>query len=107
MDNKHIEDLKEIKEIMNRSTRFISLSGISGISTGIMALIGSILAYFIIFKHQNILDYNPVEISNKDLFYLLLIAFAHYFVQSCVLSISQTERPKRKTGKFGIANPKD
>ena len=98
MDNKHIEDLKEIKEIMNRSTRFISLSGISGISTGIMALIGSILAYFIIFKHQNILDYNPVEISNKDLFYLLLIAFCTLLC-SIVCAIYFTNRKTKKENR--------
>lgn len=98
MDNKHIEDLKEIKEIMNRSTRFISLSGISGISTGIMALIGSILAYFIIFKHQNILDYNPVEISNKDLFYLLLIAFCTLLC-SIVCAIYFTNRKTKKANR--------
>ena len=44
MKEKYLEDLKEIKDIMNRSSRFISLSGFSGISAGIIALIGAYLA---------------------------------------------------------------
>ena len=41
----YLRDISEIKEIMNRSTRFISLSGISGILAGVYALIGGIIAY--------------------------------------------------------------
>jgi len=73
MENKHITDLKEIKDIMNRSTRFISLSGLSGISTGIVALAGVLLAYFLIFKEQDYLVYQSVELSIETLKYLLFI----------------------------------
>ncbi|MFK7757277.1 MAG: hypothetical protein AB8B53_10140 [Flavobacteriales bacterium] len=37
----HSEQLEHIEKLMQRSTRFISLSGLSGISAGIIALIGS------------------------------------------------------------------
>lgn len=43
--NKYLDDITEIKEIMNRSSRFISLSGMSGVLAGIYALIGAALAY--------------------------------------------------------------
>lgn len=36
-----LDTLKEIKRIMDRSSRFISLSGLSGISAGIFALLGA------------------------------------------------------------------
>lgn len=41
----HLENLTEIRSIMERSTRFISLSGLSGVSAGIMALLGSAYAF--------------------------------------------------------------
>ncbi|MDG1516647.1 MAG: hypothetical protein P8Q42_01370 [Flavobacteriales bacterium] len=44
-NQKHIEDLQQIRSIMERSTQFISLSGLSGISAGIFGLIGAALAY--------------------------------------------------------------
>ncbi len=53
MKDKYVEDLKEIKDIMQRSSRFISLSGISGVSSSIIALVGAFLAHKIIFKDQN------------------------------------------------------
>lgn len=42
---KHLEDLTEIRSIMERSTRFLSLSGWSGIIAGIIAITGSAFAY--------------------------------------------------------------
>lgn len=40
--NQHLENLNEIRSIMERSTRFISLSGLSGVFAGIYAIIGAI-----------------------------------------------------------------
>ena len=45
---KHLENLNEIKQIMDRSTRFLSLSGLSGIMAGVSALVGAVLAYFVL-----------------------------------------------------------
>ncbi len=39
-------DLKDIKELMERSSRFISLSGLSGVFAGLYALIGAAIAHF-------------------------------------------------------------
>ncbi|AGC75441.1 hypothetical protein LX97_00137 [Nonlabens dokdonensis] len=47
-NDKYLEDIKEIKSLMNKSTRFISLSGMSGIMAGVYALIGSVIGHFII-----------------------------------------------------------
>ncbi len=40
----HLDALQDIKEMMGRSSRFISLSGWSGISAGVCALIGAWVA---------------------------------------------------------------
>lgn len=40
-DLKHLDDLKDIKSIMQKSSRFISLSGLSGVAAGVCALIGA------------------------------------------------------------------
>lgn len=41
----HLENLSEIRSIMERSSRFISLSGLSGVFAGIFALAGAWLAW--------------------------------------------------------------
>lgn len=74
MKEKYIEDLEQIRDIMNRSTRFISLSGISGISAGIMGLTGVYIAWQSIFKGQNYLVADAVELGSEHLMNLLLMA---------------------------------
>lgn len=60
--NQHLENLSEIRNIMERSTKFISLSGLSGVSAGLIALIGSYVAY---------LKMNSGEISSgKPILYM-------------------------------------
>ena len=51
--SKYLEDISEIKNIMNRSSRFISLSGMSGILAGMFALVGAYLAYMIVYESPN------------------------------------------------------
>lgn len=41
----HLETLSEIRSLMERSSRFISLSGLSGIVAGTLALIGAAFVY--------------------------------------------------------------
>jgi hypothetical protein len=41
-----LEELREIRSMMERSSRFISLSGLSGVFAGVFALIGAGVAYW-------------------------------------------------------------
>ncbi|MEO5985006.1 MAG: hypothetical protein ABIP80_05840 [Ferruginibacter sp.] len=52
-----LETLQDIKKIMERSSRFISLSGFSGISAGVCALIGAWVA------HDYVLGYKDFRIA--------------------------------------------
>ncbi len=47
MKEKHQQDLAQIRNMMEKSSRFISLSGISGIGAGIIALAGAVVAYYL------------------------------------------------------------
>jgi hypothetical protein len=53
-DTKSIEDIKAIRKIMEESSRFLSLSGLSGVFAGITALAGAIVAYFFILDNGSI-----------------------------------------------------
>jgi hypothetical protein len=46
--DQHLEDIKVIKKIMEESSRFLSLSGLSGIVAGLLALAGAVVANLII-----------------------------------------------------------
>ncbi|MDP2887979.1 MAG: hypothetical protein Q8P34_03310 [Bacteroidota bacterium] len=48
------EDLQAIREIMERSSKFLSLSGLSGVFAGVCALIGAAVAWLIILDSGNV-----------------------------------------------------
>jgi len=48
-NQKHLENLSEIRSIMERSSSFLSLSGLSGVFAGIFALTGAGFAYWYIY----------------------------------------------------------
>ncbi|SOE21382.1 hypothetical protein SAMN06298216_1852 [Spirosomataceae bacterium TFI 002] len=41
----HLEDLKEIRQLMERSSKFLSLSGLSGIAVGVIAIFAAVFVY--------------------------------------------------------------
>ena len=47
----HLEAIQDIRSMMQRSSRFISLSGLSGIAAGLWALIGAYFAYDWIYEY--------------------------------------------------------
>ncbi|HEU0111258.1 MAG TPA: hypothetical protein VFQ73_10300 [Flavisolibacter sp.] len=49
--NQHLDALNDIRKMMQRSSRFISLSGLSGIAAGSWALIGAWFAYDWIYEY--------------------------------------------------------
>ncbi len=52
MDSKNYhDDLSHIRQMMERSSRFISLSGLSGVFAGLTALIGATYVYFLFQKN--------------------------------------------------------
>lgn len=72
----HLQDLSEIKDIMNRSSRFMSLSGIAGVLAGSFALLGVFLAYDVVYENQDYMAYRKAVITSESLMMLLLIAAA-------------------------------
>ena len=51
---KSIEDIRTIRKMMEESTRFLSLSGLSGIFAGVFAIAGALIAYFLILNNGSI-----------------------------------------------------
>lgn len=92
--NQPIETLQDIKAMMDRSSRFISLSGLSGVAAGICALIGAWFAAGIInnsgvikYSTENVndIEYNGFGISilksfmGQNLFWIAIITFIAAF----------------------------
>jgi predicted lysophospholipase L1 biosynthesis ABC-type transport system permease subunit len=52
----HLETLSEIRSLMERSSRFISLSGLSGVFAGVFALIGAFVVYWKFNFNQKVMN---------------------------------------------------
>ena len=81
---KHTEDLKAIREMMEKSSKFLSLSGLSGIMAGMTAIAGALFAYFYLLNHQSPTEFPLIQdllILAADAILVLLISlgFAIYF----------------------------
>ncbi|MCT4636570.1 MAG: hypothetical protein N4A72_02585 [Bacteroidales bacterium] len=62
--DRHLEDIREIRTLMERSSRFISLSGLSGVSAGVVAVAGAAVAYYL-------KDYFATKTGGLILFYVI------------------------------------
>jgi hypothetical protein len=76
MENeKYLNDISEIKNMMNQSSRFISLSGLSGVLAGIYSLVGAWFAYkTIYFDTSTMGSYKNLIISQSAVNRLFIIA---------------------------------
>ncbi|WP_127844949.1 hypothetical protein [Psychroflexus aestuariivivens] len=74
----YLNDISEIKTLMNRSSKFISLSGLSGILAGCFALIGASFAYWLVSDQIGtgflILDYDTFLLLLLDLVLVTLLS---------------------------------
>lgn len=61
-----LQAIHDIRRIMNKQTRFLSLSGLAGVFAGTYALLGAYFAYRMV-KVENILDH-PHDLSVKERF---------------------------------------
>lgn len=80
MAEKHQEDLVHIRSMMERSSRFISLSGLSGVFAGLSALLGGVYVYQL-FKANGIeyFEDNHQLYSTSLITELILTAFVILF----------------------------
>jgi hypothetical protein len=78
-----LQELHHIKQIMEKSSRFISLSGLSGISAGLFALLGAWFAVkkISIYAHEKSIDYDTL-ISQLMFIaaFVLIAAFVAAFI---------------------------
>lgn len=114
--NEHLNNLQEIRSIMERSSRFISLSGLTGVFAGIVALLGALAVYiyqkeFFFTRYQNHGVFLPEDlISGSDLTNFIIFSFVDAFVV-LVLALSfgvffTTRNARRKGLPFWDATVK-
>jgi uncharacterized membrane protein len=96
------KDLESIRKLMERSVKFISLSGLSGIMAGIYALLGALSASFLIPSPLS----NGVIPDQQTIIRIFVIALV-VLVASLVTGFWMSNRKAKKAGvKFWDATSK-
>ena len=100
MEDKEIyTELHSIRNLMERSAKFISLSGLSGILAGIYALIGAWLGYRIVYGDSTSLDvrdqYLPEEATIIKLFFIALAVLVLSIISGLVLTLRKAARKQQ------------
>ncbi|KOS05986.1 hypothetical protein AM493_08005 [Flavobacterium akiainvivens] len=92
MEN-YLKDIQDIRKMMDRSTQFLSLSGISGIMAGVYALAGAFAVKQL--THHN---YRKITLESQE-FRLSLVILAAVFVLSVGTAFILSSRKARKNGE--------
>lgn len=100
--NEHLETLSEIRSLMERSSRFISLSGLSGVSAGTFALIGAALVFY----YFNLTPFKGIQYYTlrpdaplfglSPLYFMLAVAAGVFILALCSALFFTMRKAKRK-----------
>lgn len=101
--NSPLETLTEIRSIMERSTRFISLNGLAGVFAGVFALIGAGAAYY--YLKLNLFEpseynylHSGVRNSEMDFYTFFFVDALLVLIASLTVAVFLSVRKARKKG---------
>lgn len=101
-NTEHFEAIQDIRNMMKKSTRFLSLSGLSGVFAGIYALIGAYVAYLYcnhIYTHGQFTGDGSVTFTQKDVYTnFILLALVILFL-SIVTAYVFSNRKAKQNGQ--------
>ena len=94
MDSKkYIEDISQIKDMMSKSSRFLSLSGLSGIMAGIYAILGAAIGYLFFIPK------NDFVILHSWNFRMILLLLAGVAILSVVTAFLLTNKKAKQNNE--------
>jgi len=94
---KQLEDIQQIRSMMEDSTRFVSLSGLSGIGAGVVALLGAAFTYNYLSSQEIYRWGQAVYMADKSqLFELIGIAVVILLAAVAVSSFFTIRRTKKE-----------
>ena len=89
----YLKDISEIKDLMNKSSRFISLSGLSGILAGTYAIIGGAIAYWLVMSYSS----GTLKLEGQ-IFRLVMLDLFLVALFSVVTGVILTTKKAKKNG---------
>jgi hypothetical protein len=111
--NEHLENLAQIRSMMERSSRFISLSGLSGVAAGTWALVGAAVVYLYLdmppFASKRVYYEEAISTNRWGMDYLtffIVTAAAVFLLALCSGIYFTTRKARKKDQKIWDASSK-
>ncbi|MGB7785331.1 MAG: hypothetical protein WBL27_04445 [Salinimicrobium sp.] len=99
-EQEYIKDISEIRSMMERSTRFLSLTGWAGIMAGIYALAGTYIAYLLYYSQPEGFLYSSFERQEVTANMLSLVSLGTLILVLAVgTAVYLSYRKARKNGQ--------
>ena len=97
----YTRDITEIRSMMERSTKFLSLSGLSGIMAGIYALVGTYVAYRQFYVENgsvlnNTIDRQEMTSEVENLLLLAIVILILAIGTAIILSLKKSKKDGEK-----------
>ena len=102
-ESKILNDISEIKTLMNRSSKFLSLSGFSGILAGIYAIVGAYIAYIKVEDYKTH-SFRYSKVLEMELFFIAIAVLVLSVSTALLLSYLKARKNNEKIFGKGSRN---
>ena len=100
-ESKPIKDISEIRSMMEKASRFISLSGLSGVFAGLYAIIGGAIAYWYLYiyfaENDTPLVFSSRSIHDEVPLFVILLAMVVFILSVGSAAYFTTRNSKKKS----------
>jgi hypothetical protein len=100
MNQQHdqLADLHEIRKIMDRSSRFISLSGLSGVAAGVSALLGAaVVKWYLVTHNINYSQNLALNLTADSLLFIVSVAALVFILAFCSATYFTARNAKKNS----------
>lgn len=92
------KDIASIRSMMERSVKFLSLSGLSGVLAGVYALLGSVYVYYLVYYPYSPFGFRLYYVNEQQVIGYLLVTAAMVLVLSVGTGYWLSVRKGKKLG---------
>lgn len=99
-----INEIGQIRSLMEKSSRFMSISGLSGVLIGSYALLGALVCYIIVYGFKSEFGYRDYYITNSSVVLKLFLIALVVLIASIATGILMAKQKANRLGQR-IWNP--
>lgn len=94
-----VKEIGQIRALMERSSKFISISGLSGVLIGCYAILGAFAGYFTVYGLRSQFGYRDYYVTDTTVIYKLVIIAGLVLVASLLTGWWMAKKKAKKVGQ--------